>query len=342
MKNPNGYGSVTKLSGNRRRPFWVRKTVGWNEKGYPIYETIGYCASREEGNMLLAEYNRNPYDINQAKITLEELYQLWLQKKTSRLNENSVRTLKSAYRHIEQLRAVPYKDIKAVNMQDTIDNCGLSSSTQQSIKSLWYHLDKLALELDISSKNYSSLITTAPAPETSRIPFSDDEIKRVWEMYNTPKSELDDICSEWVDTVLILLYTGLRISEFTTIKTVDVDLEERTIKGGIKTKAGKNRIIPIHSAIFPMVEARYNPAEEFLICGSPRNYRRIFEAVMKCLQMEHTPHECRHTFETRLDSAGANRKCIDLMMGHASRDVGNRVYNHKTLEELHNAIELLK
>ena len=43
---------------------------------------------------------------------------------------------------------------------------------------------------------------------------------------------------------------------------------------------------------------------------------------------------------TFLDSAGANRKCIDLMMGHASQDVGNRVYNHKTIEELRTAIEL--
>ena len=37
-----------------------------------------------------------------------------------------------------------------------------------------------------------------------------------------------------------------------------------------------------------------------------------------------------------------NRKCIDLMMGHVSKDVGNRVYNHKTLEELKAAIELMK
>ena len=37
MKNPNGYGSVVKLSGNRRNPFAARKTKGWNDKGQPIY-----------------------------------------------------------------------------------------------------------------------------------------------------------------------------------------------------------------------------------------------------------------------------------------------------------------
>ena len=70
MKNPNGYGSVVKLSGNRRRPYAVRKTVGWNEKGHPIYKTVGYCKTRKEGNILLAEYNKQPWDIDTAAMTL--------------------------------------------------------------------------------------------------------------------------------------------------------------------------------------------------------------------------------------------------------------------------------
>ena len=74
MKNPNGYGSVVKLSGNRRNPFVVRKTVGYNEKAYPIYDVIAYCKTREEGNIILAEYNKNPYDIDAAKITMQELF----------------------------------------------------------------------------------------------------------------------------------------------------------------------------------------------------------------------------------------------------------------------------
>ena len=55
-----------------------------------------------------------------------------------------------------------------------------------------------------------------------------------------------------------------------------------------------------------------------------------------------TPHEARHTFETNLDNAKGNRKCIDMLMGHKSKDVGNRVYNHKTIEQLRDTIALLK
>ena len=71
MRNPNGYGTVAKLSGNRRRPFIVKKVIGWNDKGHPIYEIIGYTETREAGNMLLAEYNRDPWDVDRAKITVK-------------------------------------------------------------------------------------------------------------------------------------------------------------------------------------------------------------------------------------------------------------------------------
>ena len=79
-------------------------------------------------------------------------------------------------------------------------------------------------------------------------------------------------------------------------------------------------------------------------CGSRLTktmYYGHWNKIMKSLNLKHTPHECRHTFRSKLDSAGANKRCIDLLMGHKSKDVGERVYTHKTLEELREAIELL-
>lgn len=74
---------------------------------------------------------------------------------------------------------------------------------------------------------------------------------------------------------------------------------------------------------------------------STPKYYEIWNSIMNELEMEHTPHECRHTFRSRLDSAGANKVCIDLMMGHKSKEVGERVYTHKTVQELKDAIELI-
>ena len=63
IRLPNGYGSVVKLSGKRRRPYMVRGGVyGYDDRGYPQYDVVGYAETREQGLTMLAEYNRNPWD----------------------------------------------------------------------------------------------------------------------------------------------------------------------------------------------------------------------------------------------------------------------------------------
>lgn len=337
MRAPNGFGTVARLSGNRRRPFIVKKTVGWKDNGQPIFDIIGYTATREEGLMLLSQYNRDPWDVDKAKITLKELFELWKEKKAPKLGESNRASLTSAYKHCASLAQRPYKLIKAYQMQETIDTCGKSYSTQAAIKNLWGHLDRFALELDVVSRCYSDLLTSDPVPPTKKRPFTDDEVKRVWGHQEEP----------WADSVIVFLYSGWRISELLGLKKSDVDLQAWTMKGGTKTKAGKGRVVPIHSKIIPFIEQRMNEPGEYLFgyngkqC-SQSQYRLFWADFMKAWGMDHTPHECRHTFRTRLDSAGANQKCCDLLMGHVSTDTGNRVYNHKTLDELRATVELIK
>ena len=67
MRLPNGYGSVVKMSGKRRKPYMVRKTIGWHldeTKGRQIqdFQIIGYAETRAEGLRMLAEYNQNFHD----------------------------------------------------------------------------------------------------------------------------------------------------------------------------------------------------------------------------------------------------------------------------------------
>lgn len=337
MRNPNGYGSVVKLSGNRRNPFTVRKTIGWNDKGHPIYDTIGYFPTREDGMIALAEYNKNPFDINSSKITFEELFELWKEKRMFKLGKSSQAALRSAFNHCKKYYKMKYKDMKSFHMQDCIDHCGLGYSTQGQIKSLFGHLDRFAMELDIITKTYSDLITSDPIPETKKRPFSDEEVDMVWKIKEDP----------WIDSVLVFLYSGFRISELLSLKTENINLEEKTFQGGTKSQSGKNRIVPIHSKIFEFVQRRVEEGNEYLFSENGKKltsqkYYEIWNSIMDKLGIEHTPHECRHTFRSRLDSAGANKVCIDLMMGHKSKEVGERIYTHKTIEELKFAIELIE
>ena len=137
MRNPNGYGTVAKLSGQRRRPYIVKKTIGWNDKGHPIYDIIGYAETREAGNIMLAEYNRDPWDVDRAKITLQQLFDLWKEKKAPKLGESNRSSLCSAFKHCSAYVNKPYKQLRSYQMQETIDGCGKGYSTQAAIKNLW-------------------------------------------------------------------------------------------------------------------------------------------------------------------------------------------------------------
>ena len=77
MRLPNGYGSIYKLSGNRRKPWCVRKTTGWQDNGQPIYTFIGYYPTRQEALTALADYNKDPYDLQLSSVTFADLYERW-------------------------------------------------------------------------------------------------------------------------------------------------------------------------------------------------------------------------------------------------------------------------
>lgn len=335
-KDPNGYGCVTKLKGNRSRP-WVVKVTLYDDEGHAKQTPVGYAETEEKALMLLAQYNNNPWDIDRETITLSVLFQRWSKIKLPKLGKSAQGSLRSAFKHCSKYYGMKYRAIKAYHMQDCIDNCGRSYSTQGAIKNLWGHLDRFAFECDIIDKMYSQLTTAPPIPDTSRVPFTISEIKALWEINSEP----------WVDTVLIYLYSGFRLTELLNMKTSQVSLKDKTFTGGIKTKNGKDRIVPIHSRILPFVEKLVKQDNEYLFTYGGKKiistkYYEFWSQVMNRIGAEHTPHEARHTFETNLDNAGGNRKCIDLLMGHKSKDVGNRVYNHKTVDQLRTTIELLK
>lgn len=335
-RNPNGYGCVTKLKGNRSRP-WCIKVTMYDAEGHGRQVPIDYAATEEEANIVLAQYNDNPWNIERNKVTLLDLYQRWAAVKLPKLGKSSQSSLKSAFKHCQKYYGMKYRNIRAYQMQDCIDNCGRGYSTQAQIKTLWGHLDNFAYECDIINKMYSQLTSSPPVPESSRTPFTEEQIASLWEIQDEP----------WVDTVLIYIYTGFRLRELLEMKRAQVNVKEWYFQGGIKSAAGRERIVPIHDRIKPLVQKllTQNTPYFFAYDGkkfSQQKYYDCWSDVMQKIDAGKTPHEARHTFETRLDNAHGNRKCIDMLMGHKSKDVGNRVYNHKTLDQLRETIALLK
>ena len=203
-------------------------------------------------------------------------------------------------------------------------------------------IEEVRMKNDIVDKDYAQYVDVGQREgKINRKPFTQEEIDKLFKYVDT---------FDYLDTILIMIYSGLRVGEMLDLRIENIHLEERYMVGGSKTEAGKNRIIPINKKIEPFIRKYYekNKDKEFLIInslGRPMgysNYRREkFDNIMEKLKMEHKPHDARHTFASLMDSAGANKLCIKRIIGHSSQDITEDIYTHKTLEELIEAIDLI-
>lgn len=267
MKLPNGYGGITKLSGKRRKPWRVRKTRGWTEDGKQLYDVVGYFKTREEAITALSNYNENPYDLKANNITFSEVYEKWSEEHFEEIVPSAQRTWKSAYNHSKTLHNMKFRDIRVEHLEGTIKNAETGQNTKQRMKSLYNLMYRWALRHEIVNKDYAALCNPVPdGPKViERKAFTDEEIQILW----------DNIDFPFVDMVLIDIYSGWRPQELAILKTEDIDIENWSFKGGMKTEAGKNRIIPIHSRIQNLVANRYNN-ENFALFNDENRSTRYY------------------------------------------------------------------
>ena len=152
---------------------------------------------------------------------------------------------------------------------------------------------------------------------------------------------------KFVDMILIEIYSGWRPQELAILQVENVDLEKNTMFGGLKTDAGRDRIVPIHPLIKQLVEKRYNEAvemgSEYLFNDEEGHkgthmtydkYRVRFNKVMNRLGMQHRPHETRHTFITNCKRCGVDDHILKRLVGHKDVDITEAVYTHRELYEL--------
>ena len=331
---PKGFGSVQTLTGSRRKPYAVRI---WNNNT-ARYKYIGYYSTYQEALTALAEYNKNPYDANLANITVAELWEIFQERRFSVISDSGKIVYTAAFKHLKSIHSVPIRELKTYTLQAAVDNIPRGWETKSHALSLLNQLFNIAMELDVIQKNYAAFVKLPSKPQSSKhSAFTKEEIKILFE---------NVFAEKWADTVLILIYTGMRPSELLKIKTADVHLNERYMVGGLKTKAGRERVIPICDKVLPFIRKRFNPNTEYLIEENNKpvtysHYAKYFADCMKSLNMKHLPHDGRHTFASMANTKGINATSVKLIMGHSSGDITEKVYTHKAVEELLQAVNTL-
>lgn len=335
---PKGFGSVCKLSGNRRKPYAARVTVGKDSKGQTAYKYLGYYSTQAEAIQVLTDYCKNPYDVDQSKVTVADIWEIFKSRRFPVISGSGKNIYNAAYKHLAPIADIPIKDLRTYQLQSLIDSIDRSWQSKSHVQTLLHQMFDIAIELDIVQKNYSEFVKLGAKPQSDKhSAFTPAEIDLLFQsVFSEP----------WADTVLIMIYTGMRPSELLNVKIEDVHLNDKYIIGGMKTAAGKNRVIPISNKVMPFVLKRYSTAQTFLIedkgkCLSYETYKRHFAKTMSHLGLTHLPHDGRHTFASLADSAGVNKVAVKLIMGHASNDITERVYTHKAIDELIAAVNVI-
>lgn len=336
MKNPNGFGTTYKLKGNRRKKWVARKTVAW-ENGKQKRVIVGYFESKKEAMEALASYVYNP----NAKVTLKDIYIEWSKGHFPKLTVRSKINIENTYsRHIFKMEDMYISEIKVNVLQEFFDKLELSTGTIKSVRSILNMIFNYALKKEIISKNPLDFVEFKKHEiVVEKHQFSYQEIEKLWEnkeMY-------------LVDSILILIYTGMRISEMLDLRIEDIDLEsENKILHIRKSKTAAGiRDIPISPLILPLVAKRLSLDNEYLISNQENekfnytSYRFLFKKVMRDLDMNHSIHECRHTTATLLSDAGANPVSIAKILGHTDYIITSKVYTHKDKTQLQKAIDLI-
>ena len=153
--------------------------------------------------------------------------------------------------------------------------------------------------------------------------FTGYDIKKLW----------DNIKIDWVEYILIMIYTGMRIGEAVNLKKENVDLINGIIFGGNKTEKGMNRKIPIRDDIYPIIENLYKDSPtDYLFYNKNwvfkkkndenkpirENYfREKFYKTLETLKInKHKPHDYRKTLATLMSNQKINNIVITDIMGH--------------------------
>ena len=146
-----------------------------------------------------------------------------------------------------------------------------------------------------------------------------------------------------VDTILVMICTGLRVGEMLQLTRFNIDLKENIIRGGLKTDAGKNRVIPISPKISNILQKWCSQNKNGkLINMSYSSYLVKFNELMNELNIKNkTPHCCRHTFATDMAKYGADVNALKEIMGHSSYAKTADIYTHLNVESLREAISKL-
>ena len=295
--------------------------------------------------------NKRPvHGVDYSKITFEELYQKFIERHAKRVTKSTLQCYTSAHKYYADIYALPFADLNTEDWQICIDDCPHGIRTKQNMKALGTLLYKMAAELRVFGVNtetdFASLVWLPKEDSESRQPFTLEELGKI------KAGAASGIPG--ADWILAMCYTGFRPSEFLALKKADFDAEHWTLRGGAKTDAGKNRLVPVHPILRPIIAKRMLIPGEYLFSHYPdkptpiNSFRQMdFYPALEAAGVQavpntrekpaRTPYSARHTFATLMKAVDGSDRDKAALMGHTSYEMTLH-YQHEDYDSLREII----
>ena len=171
-----------------------------------------------------------------------------------------------------------------------------------------------------------------------RVP-SDEDVAKLLDAVNGEEDKV---------ALLLLIDTGIRVTELATIKLKNINLGGASIL--INGKGDKTRLVYLSESTIEHLRAYVQTLSGEYLFPSTRadsnlNHRsrhcfrnRLYE-LCKRAEIEHiSPHQLRHYFATYTLSHGGDVKAASELLGHADVGITLKIYHHvssKAIREMH-------
>lgn len=369
-RRPNGSGTVVKLSGRRRKPFCARVTLDERNpiNGEKKQLVIGTFETYQEALNALSLYSLTKNNTISKKEAMEidpEVYQKVQEKMSkkvptfldiyyildkedfSSLSPHTQNNMHGAIKHLKKLHYLKIDQITLRMIQDVFDEDGSNHGTQVHMKTICTKVFRYAVVNQYIDRNddYTSYIRVPKYEESDmHRPYTINEILAL-KKADTPEAHI----------MLIFIYTGVRINELLNINRDNIHIDEKCDDDGTerlisymitgsKTKAGKNRIVPIHDDIKQYVIDELLTSEKRLVDVSYPNFtnRTVLVKVNKLLNTHHTMHDTRKTFATLCQMNNLNVYIRKKVLGHRMNDITFDVYTNESKNRLWTEINKIK
>ena len=342
MRLPNGFGQISEIKGKSlRKPFRAMVTVGKTEEGKPIcrlLKPVAYFKTYNEAYEALVLFNKNPSDLTE-NYTMNEVFEKWYEDYQKRdLHPQGVKRIRALWGYLSPIHNKKIRLLKTLDLKVAIESVeGVSNDLRQRLKSLLNMIYDYAVMYEYTDKNYARQLKLTLQKELpsrpAHIPYTADEMNIMWE------NSSNDV----IKAILIQCYSGWRPQELIDLKRESIDFEKGIMTGGMKTAAGRNRIVPIHSKIAPILKELYDKTDGniFPFFNGYESFYKKFRVVIRRLKLnpEHKPHDGRKQFITMAKNKGVDEYAIKRIVGHAIQDITENVYTVRDIEWLKQEIE---